>query len=241
MLLRNEDQFLIVDGLEIEMAEFKYLFSAVEAAEKIMAEWSDEEEDNIDIVLLPPENIDAVTDEEEVDDHGERVDNRMPNDVSGTIEIQTNIPEIEEKVQIDNNECTDSDTNAERNEKEERVLEILEEIEECKTKTMKWKKYVSAKNALLTATNDESGKIKEAKSCIVDKFAGKEPHEIFEQYVNAELKAMIVEETNRYAQKKNRKALFTTADLETCNAVLMLTGYHSLPRARMFWGKEDGI
>ena len=42
MLLRNEDQFLIVDGLEIEMAEFKYLFSAVEAAEKIMAEWSDE-------------------------------------------------------------------------------------------------------------------------------------------------------------------------------------------------------
>ena len=114
MLLRNEDQFLIVDGLEIEMAKFKYLFSAVEAAEKIMAEWSDEEEDNIDIVLLPPENIAAGTDDEEVDDNGERVDNRMPNDVSGTIKIQTNIPEIEEKVQIDNNECTDSDTNAKR-------------------------------------------------------------------------------------------------------------------------------
>ena len=173
MLLRNEDQFLIVDGLEIEMAKFKYFFSAVEAAEKIMAEWSDEEEDNIDIVLLPPENIDAVTDEEEVDDNGERVDNRMPNDVSGTIEIQTNIPEIEEKVQIDNNECTDSDTNAERNEKEERVLEILEEIEECKTKTMKWKEHVPAKNVLLSAINDESGKIKEPKSRIVDKFAGK--------------------------------------------------------------------
>ena len=35
------------------------------------------------------------------------------------------------------------------------------------------------------------------------------------------------------------KALFTTADLETFNAVLMLTGYHSLPRTRMFWEKED--
>ena len=57
MLLRNEDQFLIVDGLEIEMAEFKYLFSAVEAAEKIMAEWSDEEEYNIDIALLPPKKL----------------------------------------------------------------------------------------------------------------------------------------------------------------------------------------
>ena len=100
MLLRNEDQFLIVDSLEIEMAKFKYLFSAVEAAEKIMAEWSDEEEKegNIDIVLLPLENVDAVTDDEEVDDHGERADNRMANDISGTTEIQTNIPEIEEKV-----------------------------------------------------------------------------------------------------------------------------------------------
>ena len=46
------------------------------------------------------------------------------------------------------------------------------------------------------AINDESGKIKEAKSRIVDEFAGSEPSEIFEQYVNAELKAMIVEETN---------------------------------------------
>ena len=51
MLLRNEDQFLIVDGLEIQMAKFKCIFSAVEAAEKIMAAWSDEEEDNIDIVV----------------------------------------------------------------------------------------------------------------------------------------------------------------------------------------------
>ena len=68
--------------------------------------------------MLPPEDIDAVPDDEEVDDNGERVDKRMSNDVSGAIESQTNIPEIEEKVQIDNNECTDSDTNGERNEKE---------------------------------------------------------------------------------------------------------------------------
>ena len=106
---------------------------------------------------------------------------------------------------------------------------------------MKWKEHIPAKNALLSAINDESGKIKEAESCIVDKFAGKEPHEIFEEYVNAELKAMIVEETNRYAAQKNSNALFTTADLETFNAVLMLTGYHSLPRTRMFWEKEDDI
>ena len=238
MLLRNEDQFLIVHSLEIEMAKINYVCSTLEAAEKIMAELSDEEERNINIVLLPPENIDAVTDVEEVDNNEERVDSRMPNDISGTIEIQANILEIEEKVQIDNN---DSDTNAERNEKEERLLEILEEIEECKTKAMKWKEHVPPKKALLSAINNESGKIKEAKSRIVDKYDGKEPHEIFEQFVKAELKAMFVEETNQYAAQKNSKALFTTADLETFNAVLMLTGYYSLPRTRMFWEKEDNI
>ena len=123
----------------------------------------------------------------------------MPNNISGTIEVQTNIPEIEEKVQINNNECTDSDTNAERNEKEERFIEILKEIERCKTNKMKWKEHAPAKNGLLSAINNEAGNRKEAKSRIVDNFAGKKPHEICEQYVNTELDAIIVEETNRYA------------------------------------------
>ena len=87
---------------------------------------------------------------------------------------------------------------------------------------MKQKEQEPAKNVLLSAINDEAGKIKEAKSCIVDKFAGKELHGIFEQYVNAELKAMTVKETNRYAALKNSKAVFTTADLQTFNTVLML-------------------
>ena len=46
----------------------------------------------------------------------------------------------------------------------------------------------------LSTMNQEEKK--EAKSRIVDEFAGREPNKIFEQYVNAEFKAMIVEETN---------------------------------------------
>jgi len=61
---------------------------------------------------------------------------------------------------------------------------------------------------------------------------GKEPHEVFEQYVNTELKEMIVRETNRYAAQKNTTTTFSIADL---------TGYHSLPRSRMYWEKEEDI
>ena len=45
-----------------------------------------------------------------------------------------------------------------------------------------------AQHAFLTAVNEESKSIKEAKNDIIAKFAGKELHEIFEQYITNELK-----------------------------------------------------
>ena len=50
------------------------------------------------MVILPPENADVMTDDEETDDDGDKIDNDVPNDLCGTTELQTNIPEI--KVQI---------------------------------------------------------------------------------------------------------------------------------------------
>ena len=79
------------------------------------------------------------------------------------------------------------------------------------------------------------------KNEFVEELAGKQPHETFEKYVSAELKEMIVTETNLYAAQKNADSTFTATDLETFNAVLILTGYHSLPRTRMLWEKEKDI
>jgi len=88
---------------------------------------------------------------------------------------------LEEEMQLDENDSeNNSHLNAEKDDKEKRVLELLEEVEECKTKKWNWKNNVPAKNALLSVISEESERIKEAKSCIVENFAGKEPHEIFE-------------------------------------------------------------
>ena len=51
-----------------------------------------------------------------------------------------------------------------------------------------------------------------------------EPHEIFQQYVNREIKEAVVEETNRYAPQKNTNCTFSVADLKTFSVVLILTG-----------------
>ena len=58
--------------------------SDVEAAEQIMNEWSDDESNAFDIVILPPDNVDLLTDDEEVQDDAV-IDNRLPSDVSGMV------------------------------------------------------------------------------------------------------------------------------------------------------------
>ena len=96
----------------------------------------------------------------------------------------------------------------------------------------------TAKIVLVTAINEKSKSIKETKNNVIDKFAGKEPHEIFQQYVNCEIKEVVVEETNRYAPQKNTNCTFSVTDLKTFSVVLILTGYHSPSRTSMFWEKE---
>ena len=60
------------------------MISDVEAAEQIMNEWSDDESNAFDIVILPPDNVDLLTDDEEVQDDAV-IDNRLPSDVSGMV------------------------------------------------------------------------------------------------------------------------------------------------------------
>ena len=83
--------------------------------------------------------------------------------------------------------------------------------------------------------------VKNLKNVTMEELAGKQPHEAFEKYVNTELEKMVVKETNHYAAQKNKNSTLTVTDIETFNAVLILTGYHLLPRTRMFWETQEDI
>ena len=60
------------------------MISDVEAAEQIMNEWSDDESNAFDIVILPSDNVYLLTDDEEVQDDAV-IDNGLPSDVSGMV------------------------------------------------------------------------------------------------------------------------------------------------------------
>ena len=55
-----------------------------------MREWSDEENNSVDIVILKRDNVDSLTDDEEVRDHDVMIDNALPSDVCVTVQVQTN-------------------------------------------------------------------------------------------------------------------------------------------------------
>ena len=46
--------------------------------------------------------MEAVADDKDIDDDGNKIDYRPPNDVCGTIHLQINIPEIEENLILRN-------------------------------------------------------------------------------------------------------------------------------------------
>ena len=137
--------------------------------------------------------------------------------------------------------------------KKKKIIGLLENIENERNKVTTWKstlpirdhleKHFTKEKPLVRACQRwiENCEPKDSKNAIMEELVGKKPHGTFEEYVNEELKEMIVTKSNRYVAQKNTNSAFTVRDLETFIAVLILTGYHSLPRKRMFWEKEEAI
>lgn len=71
------------------MPTFKRFISAVEAAEQIMKEWNDDKNNTVYMVILSPDNVDLLTDDEEVQDDDVMIDNALSSDVCVKVLVQT--------------------------------------------------------------------------------------------------------------------------------------------------------
>ena len=201
---------------------FKRLYSAVEAAEMIMNDWSDGGDNVVDLVVLPPEKVDAMTDDEEIDANGDKLGSALPEDVAGLMEVHTNTANTIDNEFNTTNKPAENVTLSSNDEKEPHILKLLSEINDQKNAKTKWMKKIPTRNNLFLPIDRESLKIKETRNDIVETFAGKQPHEIFEENVNGELKEKILVETNRYASQKNTNFVLSMADLNAFNTILII-------------------
>ena len=105
-----------------------------------------------------------------------------------------------------NDDEVEDDGNAEsgaQDEKEERVLELMKYVEECKRKPKSWINKYPAKVQLLKPINRGLKSVKHSKNYIANNLTRKRPQEIFEMYVNAELKFMTLQQTLQHPSMYN--------------------------------------
>ena len=68
-----------------------------------------------------------------------------------------------------------------------------------------------------------------------------EPVPLFQLLFNEEIYSLIACETERYASQQNEVIHLTTQKIEAFVGILLLTGYNSRPRQRLYWSKDDDI
>lgn len=206
----------------------KRYFTFEEAADIIMQEWDNESDDEIDLVVLPPQNG-YVTDEEDIDDTvlvseaDNNVNMNVPPqfDTAGELEIHGLFEE-----QIDglteNNDST----------------EIVNDDGFLNWNELQWHKEQENIAFSRTALNIEAEKKEELENLL----SGKSCTELFEEFFDKDMIEYLVEQTNMYAHQNNRLTFSTNFnEMKAFIGFLLLTGYHHLPQEWMYWSLDPDV
>lgn len=166
-----------------------------------------------DIVALPPDEVDALTDEEDFD--GEEIGNAEAQEIAGGLEVE---PRDEES---DVEEIPESSKA-----KRQKLSEI------------KWKRQVPSYVEL--PFGDAANK---NLSNLHDKFAYESsPTYLFEHFFDSEVLDHIKSETNRYAKSKNNHTFHVSEeDLKIFLGFLIFSGYHTLPSEKDYWSNTEDL
>ncbi|XP_054720347.1 piggyBac transposable element-derived protein 3-like [Uloborus diversus] len=182
-------------------------FLTVEEALDYMNALSDDEIDEPEVIIIPPEP-DLVSDEEEIDDsftncHTPALNDKSDlQDAAGTVEIFTK------------NKCDAS------------IFEM---------KDVKWKKCEPKFDL-----SSKSIPFQEHQN-ITDIVSGKNPIELFHMMAE-DMIAHTVGETNRYASQKNDHSFsISEGEFKLFLGVMFYSGYHILPREKMYWENAPDI
>ena len=195
-------------------------FSVEEAAEIIAAEDSDAEIVDVELVILPPEDVNCVTDEEDInDDLLQEVDVR---DVPGFVEIHRSDDAQEE---IPQSSSSSSDSH-DRPHKKQRCVPS-------------WKKGENLKKCRISREqNSEPQRLEETHPLLVTL----DPIDLYRLFFDDRLLKLCVDSTNNYAfQKGNHHFHISKDEMQTFLGILLLSGYHTLPNERLYWSTDEDV
>ncbi|KAB0803049.1 hypothetical protein PPYR_00021 [Photinus pyralis] len=181
----------------------------------------------VDIVVLPPAP-DVLTDEEDFDDN-DLTNTAIPKDVPGSVELHFIAEEGDANIEAES-DWSDSD---------DEPLAAKRPRKAAKIVTKNWKKCEPVYTNLVGSL---AGGAKQRENNVTQALEGLNPLEIFEKLVDDKVIAHIVYQSNLYAQQSNRHTFSVNSeDMRTFIGILLFSGYHKLPRERLYWSSDEDM
>ena len=197
---------------------------------------------NVDVVILPP-NPDPLTDEEDLDEDNLDSDN-LPRDVPGNLEVFVHPSGNETDILVSSDSEWDDSDNETLNVKKIKLSSIHTKSKKTQKKKdpnfflPDWKKgdgNYSHWQAISTGATDRAERI-------IEELKSLSPIAIFEKLVDKQLMQHIVDQSILYARQKNNHTFsLTIEELKNFFGILFLTGYHRLPRERLYWSLDEDL
>lgn len=186
-----------------------------------------------DLTILPPEPS-VVTDEEEGFDGNINL-SILPNDVPGEVEVFVrNVGTL-----LYDEDCSDDEPlSAKRARIKTNTPRCGEHEISSPFKVPSWRK--SAPN--YSKIYRETGERLLSESRMKDAVKELTPVQIFEMFFDEEVFEMIANLSQLYASQNNRHNFtVTVSELKIFFGILILSGYHKLPRESMYWSLDEDI
>lgn len=194
-------------------------FNGLEEAVNAILEDSDSDS-LYDFAIIPPEPS-VLTDEEEGGDEI-MVAEDLPRDVPGNIEVFRRDNNI---ILTDDNDSSDDEP-------------LADKVKRSRSQLPAWRKCLPTYSSTSRVSTDVLAKQEDVKKL----FSNLNPVQVFEKIFDEEVTSLIISNTILYANQNNRHNFqLDTVDLKKFIGVLILSGYHKLPREDLYWSYDEDV
>lgn len=192
-------------------------YNSLEEAVNAILRDSDSEAE-YDFAVIPPEPS-VLTDEEEGADEDMLLAS-LPKDVPGNIEVF--------RCNANDDDSSDDETLAEKSKRMRRQ----------QTNQPIWRKCAPVYSFTVQETSDVENRQCEMKEHLVNLT----PVQIFEKIFDEDVISLIITNTVLYATQNNRHSFqLDSTDLKKFIGILILSGYHKLPREDLYWSLDEDV
>lgn len=189
----------------------------------IAAIFEDSEDDGeYDMTIIPPDPS-VVTDEEEGAD-GDMETHSMPRDVPGSIEVF-----VHNEGSLSSGDSSDEEPLAAKR---------MRRQQQRQQKGPIWRNCPP----LYTSRPESTSDVKDRQQAVKEELLELSPVQLFEKIFDEEIMQHIVMNSILYASQNNRHSFqLEISDLKKFIGILILSGYHKLPREALYWSLDEDV